>query len=213
MVKLIVNKIGHVSRNLLQETADDIVGKTEGAHQHAPFDRIEQTHHRSVAGQLTIEFEVPQTLMNSRKGGDEQILVDLADDGVFGVACFNEEATNGRTIRTQIFPETEVRFVDEDFPGGIPTGSRANHQGSEGMVEQLVAVVPSRVQARLADSGLGGDLRQIEARPSCLPIKIKGSAKDAFLHLRVTRSARFSGIENRKTRQCAHSFREGVTGN
>lgn len=208
VVKLIVNKVRDVRGNLHQETVDEIVWQAERAHEHAAFDGIEQTNNRRVAGQLPVALEIPEPLMDGQERGHEQVLVDLTDDGIFGVAGLDKEAAHGGSVRAQVLTQAEVRLVDEDFPRGISPGAGARNESGEGGMQQRVAVVPARVQAGLTDPGFGGNLRQIEACPAGFPIQIKGGAKNAFLQLRITRPARFHGILTGKTRHCAHSFRE-----
>ena len=210
-MKLIVNQVRDVRGNLLQETVDEIVRQAEGAHQYAAFDGIKQTNDRRVAGQLPAALEIPQTLVDGQERGREQVFVDLSDDGILSVAGLDEQAAHGGTVRTQVLPQAEIRLVDEDLPGGVPTGTRAGHQSGEGGMQQRVAVVPARVQAGLTDPGFGGNLRQIETSPAGFPIQIKGSTIHAFLQLRIARPAHFDGMRTGKTRHCAHSFREGVT--
>lgn len=177
MVKLIVNKVRDVRGNLHQETVDEIVWQAESAHEHAAFDGIEQTNNRRVAGKLPVALEIPEPLMDGQERGYEQVLVDLTDDGIFGVASLNKEAAHGGSVRAQVLAQAEVRLVDEDLPGGLSVGAGARNESGEGGMQQRVAVVPARVQAGLTDPGLGGNLRQIEACPAGVPYRSRAARK------------------------------------
>ena len=140
VVKLIVNKVRDVRGNLHQETVDEIVWQAERAHQHAAFDGIEQTNNRRVAGKLPVALEIPEPLMDGQERGHEQVLVDLTDDGIFGVASLDKEAAHGGSVRAQVLAQAEVRLVDEDLPGGISPGTGARNESGEGGMQQRVAI-------------------------------------------------------------------------
>lgn len=208
-MQLIIHKIGHVRRNLFQETANDILWQAEGAHQDAALNCVKQTHNRGIARQLTIELEMPQPLMDRRQGSDEHIPVDLADDGIFSVARLHKETSHSGTIRPQILTQTEVSLVHKNLAGGIPNRARAGHKRGKCAVEQIVTVTPTRVQARLSYARLRGNLGQIETSPSRLSIEIQGSAKHALLQLGITRTPRLWRVKDCRLCHRARAFHEG----